>query len=489
MKSRKIVKNSAILFVSQVAEGLLQIASLAIVARYLGVAVFGEYAFVITVSFFYTVFMSFGTGNILIREISKDKTTTSEHASVVIFIRVLMSVMMLLPTFILLAFFTFSPFTVQGFYIMFLAHFCMVISKTFEEVYVAHERMSFILYVALLSKIFGLLIVVGAYLMKADNIYVYYSILASNVLRLVVAFWFCKKYFVFRFQGVTLANIKFFMTNSTALFGAMLLRQFNVRVDVFFLQALASSSQLALYHVPHRIFMNFQAVPSSITSALFPQFTKTAEDSMDRLADYFDKIFKMFLISGIVVCMISHVWAEEIILLLFSKEFAGAVICFQILLWTFLTGSMSSLLEILLVVINKQKQVMMVSLIGLLINIALDVLLIPKYAAMGASYATMVSYLLVTLLMFFQLCYLLHKKSLYYVSAKAIIITIFAIALSTYLFPANKIACTAIMITIFLGLAKIANVISKEEALFVVNLLKNRRRPPPPGLRGKPSNQ
>lgn len=485
MKSKKIIKNSAILFVARVSEGLIQIATLAIVARYLGVAVFGEYAFVITVSFFYTVFMSFGTGNILIREISKDKAKTSEFASVVIFIRLLMSVLMLIPTVGLLAYFTFSPFTVQGFYLMFLAHFCMVIGKTFEEVYIAHERMSFIFYVALLSKIFGLFIIIGAYLLGFDNLFVYYSVLAASILRLLVSFWFCKKYFVFRFQGVTSANIRFFLKSSTALFGSMLLRQFNVRVDVFFLQALATNTQLALYHVPHRIFMNMQAVPSSVTSALFPQFSKTAEESMERLADYFDKIFKMFLISGIGVCMISHVWAEEIITLLFSVEFAGAVICFKILLWSFLTGSISSLLEILLVVVNKQKQVMVASFFGLLLNIALDVLLIPRYEAVGASYATMFSYLSVTLLMFFHLTYLLKKKSLYYASAKAIIITFIAIVVSTYVFPVNKMACTALLLVIFLGLAKLSKVISKDEALFVVNLLKNRRRLPPPGRPAK----
>ncbi len=480
MKSKKIVKNSAILFVTRAGEGAIQLATLAIVARYLGAELFGEYAFVVTVSFFFSVIISFGTGNILIREISKDHSKTSEHATVVLLIRLLLSTLLLAIVVPLTSLFSFSEFIISGIYIMLLAHFSLALGKTFEEVYMAHERMGFILIVSFLSRLVGFSVILLAYLTKADILFVFYGTLIANTLRVIVAYFICKKFFVFRFKGGTRSSFNFYINKSKSLFGATLLRQFNIRVDVFLLQTLATNTQLALYHAPHRIFMNMQAIPFSITSALFPRFSQTAKDSMERLADDFEKIFKIYFGGCTISCLIGYIWADEVILLLFSDNYSGAIICFKILVWVFLTGSINALLETMLIVVDKQREIMFASFLGLVINIILDIVLIPKYHAVGASYATMASYLFVMLLMLFYLTAILHKRSIFAIVVKICLVAFCAIFFAVYFSAANKFLCTSILVIIFVILSHVLNIVTKNEILFFINLVKRRRPHLPP---------
>lgn len=478
MNAGKATRNTAFLLASKGVDGLTQLASMAIIARFLGAQRFGEYAFVITITFMLGMLVSFGTSNILIREIAKDPEKASLYTATVLAIRLAMAVLAMAVITGLHFFFSFSDFIIHGMYLLGFAYCLQSITKTFEEVYIAHERMGFILYLTVGYRLLGFFIILVAYLYKTDPLWVYYSYLVSFLIQGIVSAVICKKYFFAMDYRVSRQLLLFFIRESSLLFGSLLFRQLNIRIDVFFLQALVSSRELSFFHAPHRIIMNLQPLPASIANGIFPQLTKIAEDSKELLGEYFERIFKVIFIVGLIATGISNIWAKDIILLLFSEEFLSAVLCFKILSWAFITVLLNALLEIFLIVTSQQKKIFQANIIGCIINCVLDAALISKYGAVGASWASSIAYLLMTSLLFHGLNTTFAKKSLYPFIAKAIASTILCFLAVEYSLSQWRIIESLVFVTITAGLLLVMKVITLKEVHTIVNFLSNKKKRP-----------
>jgi len=113
----------------------------------------------------------------------------------------------------------------------------------------------------------------------------------------------------------------------------------------------------------------------------------------------------MFIISfPIIICGI--MLSKNIINILFGEGFQNSVIALQILLGGIIFVFQIQLFQVILNSIDKQKVVMYVGLTGLVVNIFLNLLLIPKYGFKGAAATTIASESMV----FSIYCFYLHRS-------------------------------------------------------------------------------
>ncbi len=94
------------------------------------------------------------------------------------------------------------------------------------------------------------------------------------------------------------------------------------------------------------------------------------------------------------------VFASRIINFIYGSGFTLSIFIFQILVIgcgiTFFNGVFSQAL----VVANQQKKLLSISLLGAIINIILNLILIPKFSLYGAAFAVLITFLLVAFLLF-----------------------------------------------------------------------------------------
>jgi O-antigen/teichoic acid export membrane protein len=83
--------------------------------------------------------------------------------------------------------------------------------------------------------------------------------------------------------------------------------------------------------------------------------------------------------------------ADKIILFVFGVAFVKSIIALQILIWTIVLTFAGAAFAKLLESTNRQRIITKISLICVVVNVLLNLLLIPKFSYVGSSFATVVT--------------------------------------------------------------------------------------------------
>lgn len=75
--TQKVFKNTAYQIGGQIFHLLLNVVIIAMIARYLGVESYGKFSLIFVILSFFIILADFGVNDIVVRELSKDKSKTS----------------------------------------------------------------------------------------------------------------------------------------------------------------------------------------------------------------------------------------------------------------------------------------------------------------------------------------------------------------------------------------------------------------------------
>ena len=165
------------------------------------------------------------------------------------------------------------------------------------------------------------------------------------------------------------------------------------KVDVFVLNYFKGPDDVSLFEAAHRVIMQLQAIPTAIVISIFPYLSRLAGESGDTLSFAFNKFFKLMLIMSLPFSILLIFMSDIIISILYSETFSAASKSLSILSFTVLFLFLISLQSFALV--SKGKQVLNTISAGgcFVLNLVLDIVLVPRYGFIGASYATLISYI------------------------------------------------------------------------------------------------
>lgn len=474
MKAKLVAKNSLFLLAARGTEVLIRIAVMAIAARILGPKGFGEYAFVLTTTFFASLLIPCGTGSILVREIVRDRSRTGEYITAVMAIRLVMVVVVLALFSILVSVFPLSPSLYKAMLIMLAAHIIEAAGRTFSLPYMANEKMGFELLISMLAGAICLVIVLVTYFARLDPVTVYVAHLVSFSARTLFAFIVCRRYFFSGFDLAGLRHVGRFFRTSLPLLCSMSLRQLNIRIDVFFLKAMSSSYALGLFHAAHRTVTNVRTIPDSLSKALFPAISRMSKEAPEKLAGVFELVVRYSLLVALAGTVFVNIWAKPIIVILFSEEFADATLCLQVLSWVLVSILLNSMLDTFLVATDQQGVIVKVNLAGLVINMALDFLCIPLWGALGASAATLASYTVVTMLMIFCVSKEVGSTACWGILARLLSVTCASLLACFAAMPLGRVGATLVAGVVFITLTHLLSIVRSQDIQALRNMRKKR---------------
>jgi O-antigen/teichoic acid export membrane protein len=194
------------------------------------------------------------------------------------------------------------------------------------------------------------------------------------------------------------------------MFISILFTQAFFRVDVFVLKALRSLSEVSLFFAPYLSIIRLQVIPQTIVMALFPTMSRLADTSSSSFEKNYEKTFRFLLMISLPIAMVTTVLAEKIILLLFGESFKEATISLQILIWAIVLTFLDALLLNVLISLNKQRILSFIFPFVFLVNLLLDLILVPLYGYVGACIGSLAAYMVRFCLTFYYVskytCYL-----------------------------------------------------------------------------------
>ncbi|GBF76346.1 hypothetical protein PA598K_04809, partial [Paenibacillus sp. 598K] len=171
---------------------------------------------------------------------------------------------------------------------------------------------------------------------------------------------------------------------------ALFVIQLNYRIDIVFLERMTSVTEVGLYSVGTNIAELIWQLPTAIGLILFSRSasSKRSEDAVARTAKLIRLVVPLLLVCGGLFWLL----APTMIDLMYGAAFAGSGTIIRYLLPGIVVMVVFKLLHADLSGRGAPLFSLRVSLLALVVNIALNLLLIPGYGAIGSAVASSISY-------------------------------------------------------------------------------------------------
>jgi O-antigen/teichoic acid export membrane protein len=116
------------------------------------------------------------------------------------------------------------------------------------------------------------------------------------------------------------------------------------------------------------------------------------------------------LVAILVACFVT-IFASEILNLLFGKDYLGGVDVLKIRIWETVFAAIGVITGSWALVEGMQRQTLIFSVFGMLINISLNLILIPLFGIKGAAISSLVSIIFVVIIL--PLCFKDMRNDVY----------------------------------------------------------------------------
>ncbi|MBE7442723.1 MAG: polysaccharide biosynthesis C-terminal domain-containing protein [Flavobacteriales bacterium] len=186
------------------------------------------------------------------------------------------------------------------------------------------------------------------------------------------------------------SQIKEFISYSLLIYIGMFVNFFNYRLDLWIVNHYLDEKQLSHYSLAANINQIILYLSVTIASVVLPSFSSGDEESRKKA---FIQVSRFSFLFFLIIVAIAFSVSNFIIPIMYGEEFTSTVIPFQILSLGILFSCITQLFSIYLVSSNKNIYNIIACSIGLIFTVFFDIYLIPKFYTIGASIATLISYL------------------------------------------------------------------------------------------------
>jgi O-antigen/teichoic acid export membrane protein len=249
------------------------------------------------------------------------------------------------------------------------------------------------------------------------------------------------------------------------------------RSEVFFLKSYSTLAQIGFYTLAYGIAAKLGDIASTFSSTLLPLYSESyGRDGLKTVGPVFMSALKYVQLLMVPLCLLGVAVARPLAHLIYGSAFLPVALPLQVLLLAQSITSIGVVVSPLLYGIEKQGFIAKYGTAVAVLNIALDLILIPRYAALGAAAANCTAQIIgilggiVYVLRHIQLSFPWRTTVTIYSAA--------AIALAPAAFFANRthghseiallIGCIAVGAVIYFGLLVLMGELGKAD----LNILK-----------------
>lgn len=388
---RNILKQSSYVFFAQTLSRIISFFYIIYLARNLQVSGFGLYTVALAYFSIFSSFADFGLNRFLIRELARDKTKVSE---------LLWNLGMLRLTLTSVLFAVFSAVLyildpdkgrVSLILLAVVAVLPQSIAFTFDAIFVAIRKLQFSAAALFISSLTTAL--AGWYLVgkRYGPIGAVSALIIGQIIYAVVLIIFLYKYKKPIFSHVNLAIIKKILVGSLpyGLLGVLGLLYF--RIDAILLSYLRGNFETGIYGAAYKFLEAITFIPSAFSMAIFPVLAKIHDSSPMELRKLYFKSLKIMLGIG-MLALLGYIFILPEIIRYLLPNYVSSITAMMILSLSipFMFIQVPAV-SVLLSTDKFLKPVIFLSVLTLIFNLVANLVFIPRYGFIAASWITVLS--------------------------------------------------------------------------------------------------
>jgi O-antigen/teichoic acid export membrane protein len=387
----RILRGSVLVFAARVANPAATVLLGLLIARQGGVAVFGQYSFMVTYCFVMSMMFSLGIGTLIARDTAKAPQEVRgyfTHASVVGAAAGMAGLAIALLT---APFFRMSGESLTAFNIVSISIIPSILIVIWESLLITFEKQRAILAIqgaegAIRLGLGWMLLSGGAGLVAIMTLF-----LVTRAASCAVYYLALRHYFHPLSHSISRPFLAH-MLRATMPFAALYV--FSVvlsKADTVMLAAMRDYQEVGIYSAAYKLMEIGFLFPTCVVSVLFPVLSRHAHESPDEFVHVSERAVlysAVVFLPAVIACWLV---SDIIIVKVYSAAFRDSIVPFRILIASLSFYLIDQIYAHSLVACNRQNQNLSALVGATVLNLCLNVILIPRYGATGAAVATLVS--------------------------------------------------------------------------------------------------
>ena len=361
-----------------------------IAARYLGPEDFGVFSFALAFVFFFDFILDPGLYHLMIREIARDETKVRQYMLHAFVWKLIAIPVVFLLVALVINIIHELPRIHNAVYLMAISSFIKSIKDVYRSSLLAHENFKIEAISSVIEK-GGLLVFGGLALFMDYGLYgLCWSFVIVRALDLLIIHIMSR-------QILEISRSKFHlkflikMLKAGMPIGAyyVTLNLYNY-IDTVMISIMRNSEEVGWYSASYKVYEGLLIIPVIIGTVMLPRLSSIKYGASSEFKEMVIQGWKYSLIFALIVISVGVPLSNNFTDLFYGESYMESAITLQILLYGVAFAYMVNFLQTVMISIDRQKVLVSVAIFGLVLNVALNYIVIQTYGYVGAAVVTVI---------------------------------------------------------------------------------------------------
>jgi O-antigen/teichoic acid export membrane protein len=386
-KARQVATNTLYQIIGKVIVTFISLFSITITTRYLGTAGYGELTTAVVYLSFFGILVDWGIYTVAVRELAKYPNGAVRIISSIIYFRLFLSLAVMLIAASIASVLPYSATTKLAIFVATLSLPLNSLTQSFSVTFQANLQMKYATLSEILSRIAGLVLLLGAVLLDAGVVGVVTTSVIAALFASILSF-----YWMLRFVKPTaIPDLRYaweLFLAAIPLGIAAFINTIYFRIDTLMLSLIRGVTEVGIYGIAYRVIEIVITLPGFFVLSVFPIISGYVASRDARLPQAVQRSTDVLVITGVLTIVLIALLAKPIITLISGHQFVEAAQPLRVLMIGVGFSFLNLFLGYLLVAHDQQKKLLGIGIFALVINVASNLYAIPRFGYMGAAWTT-----------------------------------------------------------------------------------------------------
>lgn len=398
---KKIIENIGWLSAEKILRMVLGLLVSVLLARYLGPTNFGIISFAISLVVLLSSFIHLGLGGLVVRDILNFPEQQDVTLGTTFTLKIICGLVIFL-SIGTLCFYDFFEYN-ESWVIFFVS--TSLIFRPFETIdfwFQSRVRVKFSVYAKSLAFIVASVVNIILIFIKAPLVAfaVVYAVEVTLEALFLVLLYSRINQSILKWRA-KLPKAKELLSQSWMLILSGLFATVYLKIDQIMLKFMIGNEEVGIYAIAAQLSEAWYFLPSALAMSVYPALIKCKKVDEEVYRQKLQNIFDILFASAFIVALVVTFTSGPLIKFLYGDTFLRSSQILKIHIWAGIFIFMRALFSKWIIIENLLYFSLMSHALGATVNVLLNFMLINKYAGMGASVATLISYSVASYFMLF----------------------------------------------------------------------------------------
>jgi len=371
------------------------------IAKFLGPHDFGDLSFATSFTAIIAAVGTLGLDSFVIREILDQPGKRDEILGTSFWMRLGVS-LFLVPVTVLIYIFFRSISDQKGTELTLVITFCAsaLFFKAFniiDSYFQSQVRSKFVVQVQNICLIISSLIKISFVMLQLSLVYFAFALVIDGVMLAIgLVIIYHKENLNIRNWMFDASRAKSLLNKSWPLILSAIMITLYMQIDILMLKYFTGSTEAGIYSAAARISEAWYFIPVAIVTSVFPAIIHARKTDPARYQKRLQNLYDLLVVISLPVALVVSLGADTFIHMLYGDKFYGAGMMLSVHIWSGIFVFLGSASGQYLLAEGYTKISFYRTTVGAIVNILLNLWLIPLYGGLGASIATLIAYFIAT---------------------------------------------------------------------------------------------